>query len=259
MAGGMFLRVMEFYEIDWTAVEIDRKVAELARAYFGFRGQISLPDGDKVKVDLSRYPNRAITALAEHVAAGGEAHAAVHDRGPPAGDAVIQDGRQYLATHPERVDFIVLDAYSSDTIPFHLITREFFELLRSRLTDNGMRAINYIGPRGEAFVTGSLFGTLGVVFGPDNLLAFRSRDDPSAVQVVTIFAMIEPRELNPWLWLEEAPPGGVDRFSAELNRRRLQTDRDRGIVITDDLNPIDLARAQTALRWRQQTMKILEK
>ena len=258
LAGGMFPRVMEFYNIDWTAVEIDVKVAELAKAYFGYRGRIRFADGTLHTVDLSRFGNRELPP-----ASGNEGGLMPEDR--PEGDpqamypgrAVIQDGRQYLLRHPAPADFIVLDAYNSDTIPFHLITREFFELVKSRLTDDGILAINYIGrPEGD-FVTDSLFRTLGGVFGRRMLLAYRTCDDETKAQVIVIFAFRRKMELYP-LWRQDESTGGADRLSHELARRKLRTPRPGGITITDDLNPIDRARAETALEWRRQTMDALK-
>ncbi len=52
--------------------------------------------------------------------------------------------------------------------------------------------------------------------------------------------------------------GGADRLSYELARRTVRTDGREGIVITDDLNPIDRARAETALEWRRRTMEALK-
>jgi len=260
LAGGMFPRVMEFYGIDWTAVEIDRKVAELAKAYFGYRGELHSATGRPIPVDLSRFPDRASPVLAEHLAdAPAECaaqHAADHaPSGPYRGRAYVADGRQFLAAMGGKVDFIVLDAYSSDTIPFHLITREFFELVRSRLTHDGLLAINYIGSPAGDFVTDSLFRTLEAVFGADRLIAWRTRDDDRAAQVIIIYAFRGPaRELLP-LWQADLA-GGADRLSYELSRRRVATRRHGGQVVTDDRNPIDLARAETALEWRKQTMAL---
>jgi len=258
LAGGMFPRVMEFYEIDWTAVEIDVKVAELAKAYFGYRGDIRRADGSPHDVDLSRFADRASPVMADHLGVGGAEHAAEHaPAGPYRGHAVINDGRKFLADLRDKTDFIVLDAYNGDTIPFHLITREFFELVRSRLTTDGLLAINYIGSPAGDFVTDALFRTLGAVFGTANLRAYRTREDDTAVQVIIIYAFPgRPRELLP-LWQADAT-GGADRLSYELSQRLVDANRPAGIVITDDRNPIDLARAQTALQWRRQTKKLFE-
>lgn len=50
---------------------------------------------------------------------------------------VLGDARLTLAASPERYDLIVLDAFSSDAIPVHLLTREAFTGYLSRLTARG--------------------------------------------------------------------------------------------------------------------------
>jgi spermidine synthase len=146
LAGGMFPRMLEMYDADLTAVEIDLKVAELAKAYFGYRGEIHFPSGQVHQLNVARFPGREMPAMHERPADADPEHRAEHETpGPYQGRAFIQDGRQYLAQHKSPVDFIVVDAYNSDTIPFHLIKREFFEIVKSRLKPEGVLAINYIG------------------------------------------------------------------------------------------------------------------
>jgi hypothetical protein len=56
---------------------------------------------------------------------------------------VAVDGRLGLRARPEAAyDLIVVDAFSSDAIPTHLITREAVELYRSRLKPRGMLAFH---------------------------------------------------------------------------------------------------------------------
>ena len=57
----------------------------------------------------------------------------------------VEDGRRYLAAQRGPWDVIVIDAFYSDAIPFHLATREFLELARSRLTPGGLVVTNIIG------------------------------------------------------------------------------------------------------------------
>jgi spermidine synthase len=52
------------------------------------------------------------------------------------------DARRFLATHDETWDLILVDAFGSASIPFHLVTREFFALLRERLSPGGVVAMN---------------------------------------------------------------------------------------------------------------------
>ena len=57
----------------------------------------------------------------------------------------VEDGRRYVSDHDGPWDVIVVDAFYSDSIPFHLATREFLELARSRLTPGGLVVTNIIG------------------------------------------------------------------------------------------------------------------
>lgn len=57
----------------------------------------------------------------------------------------IEDGRFFLARGGRPYDLIILDAFNSTGVPFHLTTREFFETVRSRLSPDGVFAANFIG------------------------------------------------------------------------------------------------------------------
>jgi spermidine synthase len=57
----------------------------------------------------------------------------------------IDDGRRYLVRNGKRWDAIIIDAFFSDAIPFHLFTAEFLELARSRLNPSGVILTNTIG------------------------------------------------------------------------------------------------------------------
>jgi hypothetical protein len=54
---------------------------------------------------------------------------------------VLGDARLSLAREPERsIDVLIVDAFSSDAIPVHLLTREALALYRTRLAANGVIA-----------------------------------------------------------------------------------------------------------------------
>jgi spermidine synthase len=88
----------------------------------------------------------------------------------------VEDGRRYLVASEGRWDAIVVDAFYSDSIPFHLATREFLELARSRLAPGGLLVTNIIG----------------AVKGPDSRL-FRSmlRTYRSVLPTVAIHPVLE--------------------------------------------------------------------
>ena len=58
------------------------------------------------------------------------------------GDARLVLERQLAADEPQRFDVLVVDAFSSDAIPMHLLTRECFAIYRAHLAEGGVIAIN---------------------------------------------------------------------------------------------------------------------
>lgn len=62
--------------------------------------------------------------------------------------AHVQDGRIFLSNTDRKYDIIVLDAFTTGgRPPWHLMTREFLELVRGHLTDNGIAISNIISAR----------------------------------------------------------------------------------------------------------------
>lgn len=66
-------------------------------------------------------------------------------RPDPNDRVLVGDGRSLLEREGGPWDAIFLDAYFSDSLPFHLATREFFELCRDRLAPDGVFAANIGG------------------------------------------------------------------------------------------------------------------
>jgi spermidine synthase len=53
-----------------------------------------------------------------------------------------RDGRIFLADSKERYDIILIDAYRGPFVPFHLLTKEFYGIVKSHLADGGVVAQN---------------------------------------------------------------------------------------------------------------------
>lgn len=61
------------------------------------------------------------------------------------GNFVIQDARQYLITNNKKWDVVVLDTYASTfSVPWHLATQEYFQLVKTNTKPNGLVLINAI-------------------------------------------------------------------------------------------------------------------
>lgn len=52
-------------------------------------------------------------------------------------DVILGDGRLSLSKETRKFDLLILDAYSSDSVPIHLLTKQAAELYRERLNEGG--------------------------------------------------------------------------------------------------------------------------
>lgn len=109
------------HRIRLTGVEVDRKVIDVARAYFGL---------DDLPITVAN-----------------------------------QDGRVFLQGTDATYDAIMIDAYAVQLyIPSHLVTDEFFRLVRSRLRAGGFVAMNVNASRRDAPLLAGITNTLTGVF-----------------------------------------------------------------------------------------------
>ncbi len=92
---------------------------------------------------------------------------------PPQVKVIIGDARTETLNLHEKYDVIVLDAFSGDTPPFHLLTREAFEGLRDRLAPGGLVVANIVGsasgPGSRVIV--SVVATMDAILGPTQVFA----------------------------------------------------------------------------------------
>jgi hypothetical protein len=58
------------------------------------------------------------------------------------GDARINLERELAAGHPQKFDVLAVDAFSSDSIPMHLLTKECVELYRQHLAPDGLLCLH---------------------------------------------------------------------------------------------------------------------
>lgn len=145
------------------------------------------------------------------------------------------DGRVFLSRNDELYDLILLDAYRGGYVPFHLLTREFYTLVKQRLTPGGAAAFNV---HDGSKLYASTVKTLGEVFAALDLY-------PSGVGEVIAVAGASP--LDPRT-LERRAATLQDRHGfrfplPQILRRRLEQPRlqaANGDVITDDFAPADV-------------------
>lgn len=160
----------------------------------------------------------------------------------------VQDGRRFLQANDERFDLIVIDAYFADSIPFHLATAQFFELVRQRLTPGGVVVSNVIGAvtgpqsrllRSMAKTYRSSFPTVAVhpVFRPGDR-------DPGSIRNVIVVATegalpSTATLVGNWARLRAASPRAVDLRQAIRNRWSQPLRFDDVPLLTDGFAPTD--------------------
>src|SRR3954453_12446026 len=76
-----------------------------------------------------------------------------------------EDARPFLRrTDGARWDAILVDAYRQPYIPFYLVTKEFFQLVRERLTPRGVVVVDVGHPRGNDALEKAMTATMQSVF-----------------------------------------------------------------------------------------------
>ena len=148
------------------------------------------------------------------------------------------DARHYLRSQKDqRWDLVFGDAYAGiRSIPSHLVTKEFFQLVSDHLTPEGVFVMNAItAVQGEkAELLGGILTTLRSVF--PHVETFAVQGPRLATQNVIILA--SRQDWKPWL---------TDRFFAatawqsRVLRSHVASNQvpQNGPLFTDDFNPVD--------------------
>jgi spermidine synthase len=159
----------------------------------------------------------------------------------------VLDGRVFLRRADTHYDSIIMDAYVAHRygsfIPYHLATREFFQLASDKLTADGVLAYNVIGtlngPRGD--ILGAIFKTMKTVF--PQVYLFPATD---SMNVVVIGTKSSTASTLPGLQQKAVELIKKGRIKLTSFKTRLAVFRSappaassQSPVLTDDYAPID--------------------
>jgi spermidine synthase len=163
------------------------------------------------------------------------------------------DGRQYLLAHQDRYDLILVDAFGSSSIPFHLVTSEAFGLMRERLSPEGILAINVESIGWHSRLVYSLCATLRTQFASVLVLPIAEPRD----QLGNLIILASDRSLEA-IGREPARTYDVPNFRFSSNYQRVHAWDNRftpatgdAPILTDDLNPVDVWSETVNLAARQ--------
>jgi spermidine synthase len=206
LGGGSAQRSFEHY---WTnvaveSVEIDAAVLRVAKDYFKFE------EGPRQKVNIA-------------------------------------DGRMFLRRGQTKYGVILVDAYVQgrygSAIPYHLATKEFFQLAAGRLSTNGVLAYNVIGTTDgwQADIVGAVYRTMKEVFPQVSVF-----NCTSSLNVVLIGSTTPMKRDYRSLSSTALALRGAGRLKLPTFMSRLGTFRDspprnatQSPILTDDFAPVD--------------------
>jgi predicted membrane-bound spermidine synthase len=155
---------------------------------------------------------------------------------PATATVLHEDARRALLDRPDTTfDVVIGDAFTDIAVPQHLVTREFFQLVRDRLAPDGAFLMNVIDFEDRLHALAALVATLRAVFPSVEVWTEQVRPEPGQRLV---FVLVAGAADSPTSTLAARSPdpttygamsqGWVDALVARS-----------GIVLTDDYAPID--------------------
>lgn len=148
------------------------------------------------------------------------------------------DGRQFLTTHRDTYDIVIMDAFGSSSIPFHLVTQESFGLIASHLKPDGIFAINVESNGWHDLIVRSLAATLQQHF--DEVLALPTTQLSDQLGNIIIFASNHKLELQRKTYPGLKYKSSMSNQNNQAWNNRFIPDTQNIPILTDDLNPIDV-------------------
>lgn len=163
---------------------------------------------------------------------------------PEEANIIIADARQYLENHDKKYDLIVVDAYGNGYMPFHLVSSESFGLIKSRLKPRGVVAVNVNCIGWKDKIVNTLAATMKTQFG--NIVALPIAEPPNKIGNLVLLAA--DREIDFSEDLLKRPKNYLydpymHWYILQVNHawdNRFIPDINNTLIITDDLNPIDI-------------------
>lgn len=144
----------------------------------------------------------------------------------------IADGRTFLKRTSDRWDLIIIDAYSTnrygDTIPPHLVTREFFAEAATRLSEGGV--LHFHCAYENSALVDALHRTLREVF--PSVLRARGELLASPIPLIASSEAMQARA-------GESAAGRLPELSRYITELSADPPARGAIVLTDDYAPVD--------------------
>ena len=159
----------------------------------------------------------------------------------PNGKAIVGDARYEIRHLTGPYDLIIHDCFTGGSEPSHLLTIETLQQLQGLLAPQGIVALNFVAfGQGEGQqALASVSKTVAQVFANQSLFVSEPGED-----------------FNDYIFLASSQP--IDLASSSLNteqvdwlnKRKFTVDASNGIVLTDNLNPLEHLQTRKSEHYR---------
>jgi spermidine synthase len=142
----------------------------------------------------------------------------------------VFDGRTFLAISEKEYGLIMIDAYQQPYIPFHLTTKEFFELVKKRLKTEGIVAMNVGAVSEDSEVLLMIQNTLASVF--ENVVSITAEGQFNVILLASDGLLKFPEEVE-----QQELQKILDTAKKQVVPVQFNPDQ---LVLTDDKAPVEL-------------------
>ncbi len=164
-----------------------------------------------------------------------------HFRFKDSGEVYMTDARFYLEKTEKKYDYIVLDIFLGEITPSHVFSIESFRLIKSRMTEKGVLAVNLLGTLEKGtIVIDSVIKTIRSVFQTaDTYRLYAAGDEEPGGNIIVIAYDFSPVPFDPAVFERlSIHPLAQDRIR-NLSGKYKPPLNPEAFVLTDEYNPID--------------------
>lgn len=160
----------------------------------------------------------------------------------PTGKTIIGDARYEIRQLKDTYDLIILDVFTGGSEPVHLLTVETMLQLRSLLSEQGILALNFV-----AFFED----------GNNVALASVSKTLAQAFSHQQVYISTPDGDFNDFIFLASNHAISIEQsalnFSQRnwLKQRLLTIDQSKGVLLTDNLNPLEQLQIRKSEHYRR--------
>ena len=155
---------------------------------------------------------------------------------------IINDARRYLLLTEKRYDLIFGDVYNGlRYVPAHLLSKEFFLLIKSRLEDRGVFMMNLIGTihGNNSSIFNATLKTINSVFGMSYVFAVKPKELDSIQNIIIIATNYDTHLDIPEIWQTNNNVQLKQLLSTFINPKEYKYNVSHAPLLTDDYNPVE--------------------